>query len=91
MDQQILNNYWPISLISNFAKDLEEFIQFVALINFSQNQYDFRPGLGISVLQMYYIGKLNVFMNYDAFDNGIETITVVLDFSKAFKFWWCRS
>lgn len=82
----VYNNYWSITLISNFSKILEKIVKsrLITLLESyilqSRNQFDFRPGLG-KIDTLYKVNKLT----YDALHNNKKAIAVFLDYSKAFN------
>lgn len=84
-DKASMNNYRPISMLSNFSKIFEKIIK-IRLIDFleknsllSKNQYGFRPGLStdnaLYQVTQYIYGNL---------DNNNKTMAIFLDLAKAF-------
>jgi len=84
-DRKNLNNYRPISLLSNFAKILEKIIK-IRLISFleknkllSKNQYGFRPGIGTEDA----LFSTTQFI-FNELDSSNKVIAIFLDLKKAF-------
>lgn len=84
-DRKTINNYRPISMLTNFSKIFEKIIK-TRLISYleknnllSKNQYGFRPGLSTENA-LYDVSQFS----YESLDNGLKTIAVFIDLAKAF-------
>jgi len=84
-DKTCINNYRPISMLSNFSKILEKIVK-NRLITFlekhellSKQQFGFRPGLGTENA----LYSATHFIK-NALDNSKKVIAIFLDLSKAF-------
>jgi len=84
-DATNINNYRPISMISNFAKILEKIIKLRLVVYLeknkllSKNQFGFRPGL--STENALYSASNFI---YNALDSSKKTMAIFLDLAKAF-------
>lgn len=84
-DSTNINNYRPISMISNFAKILEKIINYRLVVFLEKNnllsktQFGFRPRLGTENA-LYSASKFI----YDALDNNNIAMAIFLDLAKAF-------
>lgn len=84
-DATNINNYRPISMISNFAKILEKIIELRLVVYLeknkllSKNQFGFRPGL--STENALYSASNFI---YNALDSSKKTMAIFLDLAKAF-------
>jgi hypothetical protein len=84
-DKTNMNNYRPISMLSNYSKIFEKIIK-ARLISFleknqllSKNQFGFRPGLSTDNA----LYKVTQFL-YSALDNSKKSLAIFLDIAKAF-------
>lgn len=84
-DKTDMNNYRPISLISNLAKILEKILK-IRLSKFinkykllSPTQYGFREGKSTQDAIQFLTGDI-----YNALDKGIPSIAIFIDLTKAF-------
>jgi hypothetical protein len=84
-DKTCINNYRPISMLSNFFKIFEKIVKnrlIIFLEKFgllSKNQFDFRPGLDTENT-LYNVTR---FIN-SALDDGKKVMAIFLDLAKAF-------
>lgn len=84
-DRTDLNNYRPISLISNFSKIIEmiiktQLVKFLEINNLlSENQFGFRQGKSTEDAILYLTSKV-----YKALDDNKPCISVFVDLKKAF-------